>query len=45
MLSGAMISNGRTLEKLGFALYSPECVAGEFSEGRPRGCRMASYLW
>jgi hypothetical protein len=26
VLSGAMISMGRTLEKLGPALYSPECV-------------------
>ena len=30
MLSGAMISMGRTLEKLGPALYSPECVEGAF---------------
>jgi hypothetical protein len=26
VLSGVMISMGRTLEKLGPALYSPECV-------------------
>jgi hypothetical protein len=25
--------------------YSPKCVEGEFSEVRPRGCRVASYLW
>ena len=32
MLGGAMISMGRTLEKLGPALYSPECVEGKFSD-------------
>jgi len=32
VLSGAMISMGRLLEKLGSALYSPECVEGKFSE-------------
>jgi hypothetical protein len=32
VLSGAMISMGRLLEKLGPALYSPECVEVEFSE-------------
>src|ERR687897_3719778 len=32
VLSGAMISMGRTLEKLGPALYSPECVEGKFCE-------------
>ena len=38
VLSGAMMSMGRTLEKLGTALYSPECVEG-FSEVRfPQGC-------
>jgi hypothetical protein len=30
VLSGAMISMGRMLEKVGLALYSPECVEGEF---------------
>jgi hypothetical protein len=32
VLSGAMISMGRTLEKLGPSVNSPECVEGEFSE-------------
>jgi hypothetical protein len=36
VLSGAMISMGRTLEKLGPALYSPECVEGVFSQVRIR---------
>jgi len=34
VLSGAMISMGRTLEKLGPKRYSPECVEVEFSEVR-----------
>jgi hypothetical protein len=34
VLSGTMISVGRTLEKLGPALYSPECVEVVFSEVR-----------
>jgi hypothetical protein len=34
VLSGAMNSMGRTVEKLDPALYSPECVEGEFSEVR-----------
>ena len=34
MLSGVMVSMGRTLEKPGPALYSPECVEGVFSEVR-----------
>jgi hypothetical protein len=37
VLSWAMISMGRTLEKKGPALYSPECVEGEFSEVRGLG--------
>jgi hypothetical protein len=37
VLSGAMISMGSTLEKLGPALYSPECVEGGFSEVRLEG--------
>jgi hypothetical protein len=32
VFGGAMISMGRTLEKLGSALYSPECVEEGFSE-------------
>ena len=32
VLGGAMISMGKTLEKLGPKRYSPECVEGEFSE-------------
>ena len=32
VLSGVMVSMGRTLEELGPTLYSPECVEGEFSE-------------
>ena len=34
VLSGAMISMGRTVEKLGPALYSLECVEGGFTEVR-----------
>ena len=34
VLSGAMISKGRTLEKLSPALYAPECVEGTFCELR-----------
>jgi hypothetical protein len=37
VFGGAMISMGRTLEKLGPALYSPECVEGGFSELRIDG--------
>jgi hypothetical protein len=37
VLSGAMISIGRTLEKQGPALYSPECAEVEFSEVRRHG--------
>jgi hypothetical protein len=29
VLRGPMMSVGRTLEKLGTALYSPECVEGD----------------
>src|ERR687895_2997931 len=32
VLRGARISKGRTLEKPGPALYSPECVEGKFCE-------------
>jgi hypothetical protein len=32
VLSGAMISMGKLLEKLGPKRYSPECVEGESSE-------------
>ena len=32
VLGGVMIYVGRTLEKLGPALYSPECVEEVFSE-------------
>ena len=35
VLSGAIISMGRTLEKVGPALYSPECVEYVFSEVAP----------
>jgi hypothetical protein len=42
VLSGAMISMGRTLEKLGPALYSPECVEGGFSELRRDGVLRSS---
>jgi hypothetical protein len=37
VLGGAMISMGRTLEKLGPALYSAECVEVEFCELRLAG--------
>jgi hypothetical protein len=37
VLSGAIISMGRTLEKPGPALYSPKCVEGEFCELRNDG--------
>ncbi len=35
MLSGAMISMGRLLEKPGPKRYSPECVEEDFCELRP----------
>jgi hypothetical protein len=37
VLSGVMSSMGRTLEKLGPALYSPKCVEGAFCELRIDG--------
>jgi hypothetical protein len=47
---GHDLSMGRTLEKPGPVLYSPECVEYEFSEGRidparlgPRSLRAAPY--
>jgi hypothetical protein len=50
VLSGVMISMGRTLEKLGPALYLPECVE-RLSEKpwkdpwrSPRDCREGSFL-
>ena len=43
MLSGAMISMGRTLEKRGPALYSPECVEGEFSV--TKGAKEQIFAW
>jgi hypothetical protein len=41
VLSGAMISVGRLLEKLGPQRYSAECVEGAFPEfrGRKAGAR------
>jgi hypothetical protein len=46
VLSGAMISMGRTLEKLGPALYSPECVEVEFSEvPRTKASGILKNLW
>ena len=44
MLGGAIISMSRPLEKLGPALYSPECVEGEFSEVRLAHRTVASCL-
>src|SRR5215203_5408013 len=41
VFGGAMISMGRTLEKPGPALYSPECVDGKFSEVR-RTCTLGA---
>jgi hypothetical protein len=37
VLSGAMISMGRTLEKQVPSVNSPECVEGKFSEVARRG--------
>ena len=46
MLGGAMISMGRTLEKLGPALYSPGCVEGKFSDvGLPVVSRSSVGSW
>jgi hypothetical protein len=40
-----MMSMGRTLEKLGPALYSPECVEVEFCELRVDGVLGSSRVW
>jgi hypothetical protein len=44
VLSGAMVSMSRLLEKPGPALYSPECVEGKFCELRVDGVLRSSFL-